>query len=63
MKNKKVSILNPPIESMQRIIDVYYDGEKKHYQESLKPKDHIYHDLCTVAAYINKYIIEAWEVK
>ena len=63
MKNKKVSILNPPIESMQRIIDVYYDGEKKHYQKSLKPKDHIYHDLCAVAVYINKYIIEAWEVK
>ena len=63
MKNKKVSLLNPPIESMQRIIDVYYNDEKKHYQESLKPKDHIYHDLRRVAVYINKCIVEAWEVK
>jgi len=63
MKNKKVSILNPPIESMQRIVDVYYDGEKKHYEENLKPQDHIYNDLCKLAVYINKYVIEAWEVK
>ena len=63
MKNKKVSILNPPIESMQRIIDVYYDDEKKHYEENLKPQDHIYHDLCKLAVYINKYVIEVWEAK
>lgn len=38
--------------SLERIIEQYYEIEKKHWEENDKPKNHIFHDLQRVAEYL-----------
>ena len=46
------------LEALNRFINYAYDDESKHYEESDKPKDHIFEDIKLVSDWVDSQMKE-----
>lgn len=40
---------------INKIIEYFYEDEKKDYEQSQYPRNHIYHSICFLKEYVKKY--------
>jgi hypothetical protein len=51
------------IQALARIVDMYIKDEHKHWEESEKPKEHIYHDLVALRHLVLSEVIKNEKAK
>jgi len=55
-------ITQKQIVSMAKVVDMYLKDEKKHWEESDKPKKHIYHDLLRLRSVTLRTLIDKYDI-